>query len=511
MKKIYIRLLLCLLGLSLGMVSCIHDGTTGFVNEVSDITIAKMSGDGMNESGDAAFVEFMKPVHFEAEVSQSLKEYELAYEWRVGYISDYKDGKPVIDSMRFVSTEPALEYAFNRMGEFLVRLRVYNEFGSTFHYVTVTVKAGMETGLLVLSSDDAGNGRLSFCPVLSDANELLQAKAEDFNVDVWSMINPDFELRDAWDICLMNSGNYKGSVFVLSESQKCIYELEKNTLMVLRKMDLTPLLEWDIQPVALSVYNTNLGVLSKGGQVVGSQLTANGLVNDSWWGKDMKATKLYQADFINAAEEATIISFPMIADNDQEKMFLYQGSSKVYNSGNEFSGHRIINYLLVGERVKRLVVVSESKNSSGKVRITVFNQVPDHWTLGELFAKESESQVRDYSVSSPLTLTPESQVLYNGLWNEVFYTSGNKVYRWRYTDALPDASASGRNVLTIPGEATCIAQSPDGEYLYVGGYDAGASGLKGNVYVYKTQDFSFVAKFEGVADKPLKLFYKDVK
>ena len=175
------------------------------------------------------------------------------------------------------------------------------------------------------------------------------------------------------------------------------------------------------------------------------------------------------------------------------------------------TGHRIINYLLVGERVKRLVVVSESKNSSGKVRITVFNQVPDHWTLGELFAKESESQVRDYSVSSPLTLTPESQVLYNGLWNEVFYTSGNKVYRWRYTDALPDASASGRNVLTIPGEATCIAQSPDGEYLYVGGYDAGASGLKGNVYVYKTQDFSFVAKFEGVADKPLKLFYKDVK
>lgn len=511
MKKIYIRLLLCLLGVSFGMVSCIHDDTTGFVKEISDISITKVSGEGVNERGDEAFVEFMKPVRFEAEVSQSLEGYELSYEWRVGYITDYRDGEPVIDSMRYISTEPVLEYAFNRVGEFRVRLRVYNEFGSSFYYMTVTVKAGMETGLLVLSADDAGKGRLSFCPVLSDANELLEAKAEDFNVDVWSMINPDYELQDAWDICMMNSGTYRWNVYVVSESQKCIYELEKNTLMVLRKMDLTQLLEWNIQPVALSVYNLDLGVLTQGGQVVGSQLTANGLINDAWWGMNMKAAKLYQADFWNDFNACTI-SFPMIADNEQEKMFLYQGSSSVYESGNEFSGYRIINYLLTGERAKRLVVVSEPKNSSNKVRVTVFNLVEDHWSLGYLFYKDSENQVRDYDLTAPLTLTSESQILNVWAFGEVFYSNDNKIYRWRYTNALPDATASGRDVLTVPGEVTCMAQSPDGEYLYVGVYGvAGASGLRGSVYVYKTEDFSPVTQFEGIADRPLKLFYKDVK
>lgn len=44
MKK-YLYVLLLLLGVSAGMVSCIHDDTTGFVKEISDITITKVWGE----------------------------------------------------------------------------------------------------------------------------------------------------------------------------------------------------------------------------------------------------------------------------------------------------------------------------------------------------------------------------------------------------------------------------------------------------------------------------------
>ena len=169
MKKIYIRLLLWLFVVSAGMVSCIHDDTTGFVNEIPELSIVKVKGEGVNEEGKKAYAEFMMPVHFEAEVNHS--ENEVVYEWKVGYVNEWKDGKPVMDSLYLVSEKPVLEHSFNRVGEFLVRLRVSDGFSSAFYYMMVEIKAGMERGLLVLSSDDAGKGRLSFCSVLEDANE----------------------------------------------------------------------------------------------------------------------------------------------------------------------------------------------------------------------------------------------------------------------------------------------------------------------------------------------------
>lgn len=182
MKK-YLYVLLLLLGVSAGMVSCIHDDTTGFVKEISDITITKVSGEGVDEDGKFAVAELMMPVHFEAEAEQTLEGYELSYEWKAGFIREYNDGEPVMDSLFLISDSKVVEYSFPSVGEFLVRLRVSNEFGSTFHYMTVEIKAGMERGLMILSSDDAGKGSLTFCSVDREANELLQAKAEDFEQD----------------------------------------------------------------------------------------------------------------------------------------------------------------------------------------------------------------------------------------------------------------------------------------------------------------------------------------
>ena len=123
MKKISIRLLLLLLGVSAGMVSCIHDDTTGFVKKISEITITKVSGEGVDEDKKYAVAEVMVPVRIEAEAEQTLEGYELSYEWKTGFIKEYdREGKPQMDSLGLISESKILEHSFNRVGEFLVRL-----------------------------------------------------------------------------------------------------------------------------------------------------------------------------------------------------------------------------------------------------------------------------------------------------------------------------------------------------------------------------------------------------
>ncbi len=503
MKK-YLYVLLLLLGVSAGMVSCIHDDTTGFVKEISDITITKVSGEGVDEDGKFAVAELMMPVHFEAEAEQTLEGYELSYEWKAGFIREYNDGEPVMDSLFLISDSKVVEYSFPSVGEFLVRLRVSNEFGSTFHYMTVEIKAGMERGLMILSSDDAGKGSLTFCSVDREANELLQAKAEDFEQDAWSRINPDYELMDARDMVIMDFGKFKNSVFVLSKSQQAMYELDQNSLLVSRKIDLSIMIK-DIKPIALVPCKNDMAVMSESGQVVCSQLEPYGLIDEKW-GTAMKGVKLYRGAFFST--DLGSASIPIVVDNENEKVIVYGNIGyNMTDSENDFQGRRIVNIALVGSITNRnLLVVSESKNNPDKVWVTIYNSVSNLFdNFWSVFGKQTGYQEREYTLSASLALDINSEMIYNGNYNVIFYNNGSTIYRWRYTSDFSQAT----QVALPAGEITCMAASPDGEYLYVGAYDAAAAGLKGSVYIYSTKDLQLVNSFVGVTDKPVKLFYKD--
>lgn len=504
MKK-YLYVLLLLLGVSAGMVSCIHDDTTGFVKEISDITITKVSGEGVDEDGKFAVAELMMPVHFEAEAEQTLEGYELSYEWKAGFIREYNDGEPVMDSLFLISDSKVVEYSFPRVGEFLVRLRVSNEFGSTFHYMTVEIKAGMERGLMILSSDDAGKGSLTFCSVDREANELLQAKAEDFEQDAWSRINPDYELMDARDMVIMDYGNSKNFVFVLSESQQAMYKLEQNTLSVWEKIDLSIIIK-DIKPVAIVPCWQYMAVMTDAGQVVRSDLDNLGLINETW-GTEMKGEKCYRGVYKDEMRGGNV-SIPILADNENEKLIGYVNpNNNITDSESDFQGRRIVNFTLVGPTNNRnLLVVSKPKNNSDKAWVTTYKSITNILDNRlDVFSKGDGYQEREYTLAAPLALDINSEMIYNGNYNVIFYNNGSTIYRWRYTSDFSQAT----QVALPAGEITCMAASPDGEYLYVGAYDAAAAGLKGSVYIYSTKDLQLVNSFVGVTDKPVKLFYKD--
>lgn len=504
MKK-YMHLLWLFVGVSMGMVSCIHDETTGFERELSEITITKVWGEGVSEDGKEANVEFMKPSYIAVEVEQTLEDYELSYEWRAGLIEGYDDGLPQVDSMRYISNEPVLTYSFDGIGSYRVRLRVSNEDGSTFYYMTVNVRAGMERGLLVLSMDDTQKGRLSFCPTQWEAGELLDAEAEDFETDVWVRINSEYELIDVRDMIT----SYTNSIYVLSKTQQCIYELEKNTLMVLGKMDLTVAMDWNIQPISMvgySVGNKRLAVLSENGELVLSQTEFSGLVQEDF-GRSMKCVKIVPASFPQWMSGT--YDYAIGIDNENEIITCYGRplmEAGKGHTGDYFKGWEIVNCGVSGN--KKIHVVSRSKNNPNQVQVIAYRDVTDPST--PVFEVDYSY---DYTLSSPLTLTLETTLLYNETYRVFFYYDNNRVYRWRYQGggALPYANDAANAVAVPSGEITCMAQSADKEYLYVGAYDAAAAGLKGNVYIYKAETLELVKSFIGVADKPVKLFYKDIQ
>lgn len=493
MKKKYILLLFLALTV---MVSCIHDDTTGYVRKISEITISGIRGEAFAEGENVAYVNLLVPTKMEAEVEQSMEGYELFYEWKTGKITSTEtDGTVIYDSLSIISEEKVLEHAFEHVGEYLLRLRVYNEFGSSFYYARVQVRAGMEEGLLILSENE-NRGRISFVAT-KGADELLNLSSEDVDTDVWSRLNYDYDLQTPRDVLAVEDGN----VYLISETQQCLYELDNSTLEVLRKMDLT-LMTPEIKPLAMARHGngSNLRVLSADGTCVLCQIEYDGLTKDDL-GNDTKYEKMISFKYEYIPGWGIYNNTSFLIDNENEVITMIGGN----RSGNELTNQRIINCNM--SKNNQLYVVSVANDNPQRVKVTRYG------VFSSFVGSFSSPVSYEYDLfSSSLTLTQETDLLLNGLYNVFYYYQDNKIYRWRYSQpnsSLPTADDT-KNACTIPsGEVTCMTQSLEGKYLYVGVWDESASSvLKGSVYVYNADTWEIENQFTGIADKPVKIIYK---
>lgn len=109
-------------------VGCYKDKTKFGNNEISEIKYEMIN--------DIYELDKWEILKIAPKLSQTIEK-EMKYEWQVGY--------------KIVSTEPVLEYECDEVGQFTVRLRAYNEDGSTFILFRLTVNSPYQTGLVVLS------------------------------------------------------------------------------------------------------------------------------------------------------------------------------------------------------------------------------------------------------------------------------------------------------------------------------------------------------------------------
>lgn len=115
-----------------------------------------------------------------------------------------------------------------------------------------------------------------------------------------------------------------------------------------------------------------------------------------------------------------------------------------------------------------------------------------------------------------ITLTRESIMQSNDAYNSIFYTNKNKLYRWYNWNASPVLPETPVISLDENCEITCFSFTPDSKRLYLGIYNSRLPDLKGSVYVYdadaldpETNQLKLIKKYEGIADKPIKVFWKN--
>ena len=202
-------------------VACIDDKTTTAFRAGSPIEISVQD--------TIVYQDFGLPVVIEPEITQALPDLPLKYEWRC----IATDGSEGSDSLRFISTEKVLNYKFPRAGVFRLRLRVENQFGSSFLYFRVNIQAPFEQGLLLLSNDEQDNSRISFLR-LKEENELLEKENTDFNLNAFEQANSDVMLHGARDVIFTHTGT-NSSNYVLaisSEPEQKIYFLNGRYFLI---------------------------------------------------------------------------------------------------------------------------------------------------------------------------------------------------------------------------------------------------------------------------------------
>ena len=117
-------------------------------------------------------------------------------------------------------------------------------------------------------------------------------------------------------------------------------------------------------------------------------------------------------------------------------------------------------------------------------------------------------------------ITEESQILPNDLYTCAFVSSGNKIYKWFYSQLDLDATP----FIELPeGEIVrCLSHyqkhrsdptygEPYSEQteVYIATYNEKREGeYKGSLYIYNADTGALVNKYEGISYEPVHMFYK---
>lgn len=496
MKK-NILLLLKSLILALVVFSCINDDSE--YGDINSLTLVEID----IESG-IINTEVNEELIFSPKISTSKDNASLEYEWLIASYSDNSFYSVGYDTT-IISREPVLKHRFILPGKYALRLKVLSETGGSTGIYTLNVVTPYEEGLVVLSENEEGKSDLSFLKTLTP-EDVAAGKEPEFLTHVYSRINPEFTITGAMDFDKIQS-----KLVILDENGK-IYKLSAKNMQLLSVLNPSAQIPGADAVQVISTDHSGAGYYNKC-----YIRCSNGKV----YGYNPNVDEVFESEGLNgfSSINAAIVQeksphlypesyyFPLFVDYDESKLYAPSNHENYFTvdaSDEQFVGKDIVSVLNS--------VQYDAYGRSGNY-VTVVSAVDDtvHLHVSTPVWKFTRfMQERSYVKTGDLTLTRESKVVMNGPGYSVFYTNGNNVYEWKCLNLatnLPTTPA-----LTIPAgkELTTINISPDMTKLYVGVYDPSASTeMKGSIYVYNTGDLSSpVESYEGVADKPISIFYK---
>lgn len=120
-------------------------------------------------------------------------ELPVTYEWAYGKPKASDKDEYAMESIEVISDKADIRYTFNRIGTYLLRLKVDNGECIVYKYFTLNVNSGLDEGILILSNDAEGSGTLTF--IKKRTEDEIAANEQEIYPDIFASINPDNPLK----------------------------------------------------------------------------------------------------------------------------------------------------------------------------------------------------------------------------------------------------------------------------------------------------------------------------
>lgn len=443
--------------------ACYHDESSVDTRAISEIAVDLGSYDDSEEIN----VEMHDTLTLEPEVTQT-KDLPLSYEWEV--------------DQELFSTERTLAFPGTRLGVYNVRLKVSNEDGSTFRTFRIRVNSPYDQGLLLLSEDESGEGSLTFVRKYDDRT-ISETPLDRVGTEVYA-VNNDGERLGKGITDIVKRLN---QIFIASSAQRNIRVVNAETLEL--ETVLTAPEYPDFEPYRMNIPDA--------GFRKSNILTTDGTIYS-----------LATLEFIiqkNTALPSDLHFSPKTSFypdlNTCIDFFWDPVSSKLWFSGSYYAappkefayeGQELVTFFSSGHTIYVLTRRKDAMRYS-KTVYDVYSQFD---------VVESDSFDAPDSTFGPASITAVDERLF-----KVFYADGREIRQWYFSGS--DLGEKPLITLDVPGEITALQVNAEAGELYVGVYDAERTGRKGSLLIYNTETGKKLGEFAGIADKPLRMIYKN--
>ncbi len=470
---------------------------------------------------DSLSVDFGQILEFTPEVSQTIESKELEYEWSACLKVDGVKQDSIV-----IGKEKTLRHAFLKMGSYDLRLEVKNDDYSEFYTWNLDVRV-YDEGFMVVGMNDQGESNIAFARKLSSM-DIIDGKQLEFTTDLIGQVNPDFRLKDIVFVgkSILSYGSDKAYLFIFCK--EVVYVADPNTFEIIALLRIDESVPGaKIKKVSmLDTYASGARLFTEDGRNLAFE-KAEFLIYESKYYSgtydEMYGNLFYtvgsnmNVDQINVDYEESKIWTTISYHANNEPVNNTTSSESPYDDNvreNEYEGRNIISVgRMNGDYWEgtnfNFFAVATDKENANDVKIVEFST---SYSTGI-----STVSTTEYISEDAITLKPETEIIANARYSSMYYYNGGDIYLWYPTNLPPNNHLPTSPSIELGGdkEITCMAISYDMKELYVGFYDASASGeLKGGLYIYKCEEIGVVPnlqpikKFEGITSRPVQVLYK---
>lgn len=516
MKKILYWAVLLLLA-----VSCAKDDST-MVFPSQNPDFSKIT---LNLPIKTSFVvKFGQELVVVPQVEQTRPEKALSYLWTAVKVG--KDNNAL--GLRFeCGKEVILKYVFPEMGNYMIRLEVRNEdYGELIERV-VEVKQVEQGGYFAVGTGEDGLSSIAFCPLLSE-EEINAGVQLAFIPDMIRTVNPDFELKNVVRFITSRVGwsdDAPVNLFIFCEDKICV--ADPKSFRILQQTFLEPRFGKIVAVQAEDETTQKARIYTDQGRCllyhklmymieenpkdmniydkIYPCFTANGYSNMSYFvGVNYGQSKVYCWN----------INFDEVWNNTTKRGTGYYDKPLDNVRKNIFLGRKIISACRMNgsSDYDSYYIVSVAENDPNAVEIIQGGDYVKEEGYG--FFPLNNTPYK-YTVTSPLTLPQDAEIIANRRYRVMYYANQNGIYIWDMNKPTLKLPTDPALRLDEAKEITALKLSFDMKELYVGFYDREHSGeMKGGMYVYDALEIANNPsvqprlKFEGITYRPTEVGFK---